>query len=433
MSLDIVAGKDGVVLLADTRPPTPEATVHALKVLRDTPTDPGGSRIAVLGEMPNLGAHADEAHLLVGRAAGTVAKPDSLILVGTDYARKIAAGAIREGFPTDKVHYFESADDAVKIVPYIVTGDDAVFIAGAGDPAMARIVAALGGTVNAQAVAPVAVAPQPTEMAAISETIPVPVPTPVPEAVSIPAPAPTPVSEPVIIPVAASVELPVPATPPSVPFSLETLPDFPPAPGHTPFIPPPPLATSAVAASPAPRIAEPLTGLFERERKNGFASFTDTDISIAVPISQKVMDELIAFSLASSPPIPAVSDLSVRFAGNDLITVQATVEKWGFRKSLVAEFRVERYIPFWQNPEIVLTLLTSGIIELVLNLVPLPNWVRVEGAKVRIHLGTLFTENNLPELNKLIREVNIAVRAGGANVTVRFCVGAARTPPPTIK
>lgn len=78
----------GFTLLADCYNAGPESTPAALKVLRDRPAR--GRRIAVLGDMLELGGHAPESHRAVGELAAQCA---DLILAYGPLSADIAAAA----------------------------------------------------------------------------------------------------------------------------------------------------------------------------------------------------------------------------------------------------------------------------------------------------------------------------------------------------
>lgn len=144
MRLEPVQSSNGITILSDAYNAAPDSMVGALRALKDTPLGlAGGKRIAVLGEMKELGTYTDEGHTLVGRAAARIAVPDMLILVG-EKPRRIAAGALVEGFERDKIHSFETTEEAARVVPLIVQPGDVVLVKGSRAMKMEQIVAALG-------------------------------------------------------------------------------------------------------------------------------------------------------------------------------------------------------------------------------------------------------------------------------------------------
>lgn len=77
-------------------------------------------RLAVLGDMLELGDHSAEAHRQIGRIVARDFPPDLLICVGAQ-ARTIADAAVSDGFPADRVEHFRSAAD--KIAKLMLPGD----------------------------------------------------------------------------------------------------------------------------------------------------------------------------------------------------------------------------------------------------------------------------------------------------------------------
>lgn len=89
----------GVIVIADCYNASPESMRAALSVLKNGT----GKRIAVLGDMLELGEHSQYLHRLVGEAAASSA--DTLICVGVD-AVHIAARAAECGFHEESIHIF---------------------------------------------------------------------------------------------------------------------------------------------------------------------------------------------------------------------------------------------------------------------------------------------------------------------------------------
>jgi UDP-N-acetylmuramoyl-tripeptide--D-alanyl-D-alanine ligase len=142
MRMETLQSEKGFTILSDAYNAAPDSMVGALETLKSTPVGPNGKRIAVLGEMRELGKYAEEAHKLVGRAAALY-PPDTLILVG-ELTKKMAVGALADGFPLDHLHQLDTTDEAVSLVPFIVQPGDAVLVKGSRALALERVVAALG-------------------------------------------------------------------------------------------------------------------------------------------------------------------------------------------------------------------------------------------------------------------------------------------------
>jgi UDP-N-acetylmuramoyl-tripeptide--D-alanyl-D-alanine ligase len=116
----------GVRLIDDSYNASPAAVQAMLDALRSTPT--AGRRIAVLGEMLELGDSAHALHVEAGRAAA--AGVDALIVVGGPAADGLAQGAIAAGLPQALVHRFADSTSAREAVAAMVKSGDLVLVKG---------------------------------------------------------------------------------------------------------------------------------------------------------------------------------------------------------------------------------------------------------------------------------------------------------------
>ena len=101
----------------------------------------GGRKIAVLGDMLELGEHALPAHLEIGRAVKE-AKIDLLVVVG-QLAKLIARGAIDAGMPVGSVEEFDDSWLAAKEITGKLREQDVVLVKGSRAIKMERIVEGL--------------------------------------------------------------------------------------------------------------------------------------------------------------------------------------------------------------------------------------------------------------------------------------------------
>jgi UDP-N-acetylmuramoyl-tripeptide--D-alanyl-D-alanine ligase len=117
----------GVTVIDDSYNANPTAMRGAIDVLRSSKTS--GSRVAVLGEMLELGDHGEPFHRQVGEAAAK-AGVDRLIAVGGSNAAAIAQAAVMAGMPTDRVQYFQASDEAANAFSSYVHDGDIVLVKG---------------------------------------------------------------------------------------------------------------------------------------------------------------------------------------------------------------------------------------------------------------------------------------------------------------
>ncbi len=123
---DVARLARGVIVVDDSYNANPTATRRALDVLRSTQTR--GRRVAVLGEMLELGDHATTLHEEVGRAAANGI--DALLAVGGPPAHALADAAVSAGMPRTSVHYFTNSDEAATVIRDYVHDGDLVLVKG---------------------------------------------------------------------------------------------------------------------------------------------------------------------------------------------------------------------------------------------------------------------------------------------------------------
>ena len=124
---EIVRLAGGLTIIDDSYNANPTATRNALEVLAAERT--ALRRIAVLGEMLELGDRSIELHEAVGRATAG-ARLDVLLTVGGQGAAALARAAVAAGLPAGNVQYFASSDDAAAAAATAVRPGDIVLVKG---------------------------------------------------------------------------------------------------------------------------------------------------------------------------------------------------------------------------------------------------------------------------------------------------------------
>jgi UDP-N-acetylmuramoyl-tripeptide--D-alanyl-D-alanine ligase len=124
-----------MLVINDSYNANPDAMRGALDVL-DTYAAGGKRRIAVLGDMLEMGQYAPEAHLKIGRYAQN--KADLLIAVGAD-SKKIVEGFNRP----EAVYHFAQVEDAVEKFLALLNKDDVILIKASRGIHLERLVLAL--------------------------------------------------------------------------------------------------------------------------------------------------------------------------------------------------------------------------------------------------------------------------------------------------
>ncbi|MDX2436136.1 MAG: UDP-N-acetylmuramoyl-tripeptide--D-alanyl-D-alanine ligase [Acidobacteriota bacterium] len=129
----------GYSMVDDSYNASPLAMRRLLELLSRAP----GRRVAVLGEMYELGEMAAEAHAQVGREAA--ASCDVLIAVGSGDASILAEAALGDGLSADAVHLTEDATGATDLLRRLLQEGDVVLVKGSRGVGLDRTVAALVG------------------------------------------------------------------------------------------------------------------------------------------------------------------------------------------------------------------------------------------------------------------------------------------------
>ncbi|MEO7156349.1 MAG: cyanophycin synthetase, partial [Vicinamibacterales bacterium] len=116
----------GVTVIDDSYNSSPSALQRSLEVIARAW---GARRIAVLGEMLELGELSESLHRECGRAAAS-SRLNKLITIGGGPARAMGDAAIAAGLPRAAVTHFDNSTDAAPAIASQVTAGDVVLVKG---------------------------------------------------------------------------------------------------------------------------------------------------------------------------------------------------------------------------------------------------------------------------------------------------------------
>ena len=136
LRLFVVPGISGSTLLDDTYNSSPESAIAALNLLADLE----GRKIAVLGDMMELGVYEVQGHRRVGRRAMDVA---SILITVGERGRLIGHEALAYGMPPERVIQLADNAAAIECLQDLVREGDVVLIKGSRSLEMEEIVADL--------------------------------------------------------------------------------------------------------------------------------------------------------------------------------------------------------------------------------------------------------------------------------------------------
>jgi len=117
----------GVTIVDDSYNSNPRALTGALAVL--AAVTGSARRVAVLGEMLELGTQATALHEACGRAAAASGL-GALVDIGGEPARALGRAAVEAGLPAEAVHHAADSGEAAELAARIVRPGDVVLVKG---------------------------------------------------------------------------------------------------------------------------------------------------------------------------------------------------------------------------------------------------------------------------------------------------------------
>ena len=139
--MNLIRGIKNSAVIDDTYNASPLSTHAALDALRDfskarESLGTRGRRIAVLGNMRELGKYEVEAHRAIGNLAAE--RCDVLITVGA--TGKLIADSAANQMPKENIMSFDTSDDAKLKVQELIQEGDVVLVKGSRSVRMEKIV-----------------------------------------------------------------------------------------------------------------------------------------------------------------------------------------------------------------------------------------------------------------------------------------------------
>ncbi|MCX6810644.1 MAG: UDP-N-acetylmuramoyl-tripeptide--D-alanyl-D-alanine ligase [Candidatus Berkelbacteria bacterium] len=123
--MKIIKIQNQITLIDDSYNSNPKSAEEALLAL--SAIKHSGRKIAILGNMNELGSYSEEAHIRVGKAAG---KSVDLFIATGDNADYLASGAKESGMDQDKIIKFGSTEELIKKIDSVIKPEDLILIKG---------------------------------------------------------------------------------------------------------------------------------------------------------------------------------------------------------------------------------------------------------------------------------------------------------------
>ncbi len=116
--------KNGATLIDDSYNASPDSMKELIETVSGIPAK---RKIAILGDMLELGDYSEESHKEVGRLSANVF--NVLICIG-EKSVIVASSAKRTGFSSDALYVFENADKAIGMIKSIIEKGDLIAVKG---------------------------------------------------------------------------------------------------------------------------------------------------------------------------------------------------------------------------------------------------------------------------------------------------------------
>ncbi len=137
--MQVITLNNGVKIIDDTYNANPSSMEHSLEALSQVKGE--GKRLAVLGDMLDLGDETVKAHRDIGKLVSAL-EVDQLFLVG-EYGAEFAKGAFQGGMDLNRVKVTEKKEDVVSELMDVIGEKDCILVKGSRGMKMEAVVESL--------------------------------------------------------------------------------------------------------------------------------------------------------------------------------------------------------------------------------------------------------------------------------------------------
>ena len=166
-----------------------------------------------------------------------------------------------------------------------------------------------------------------------------------------------------------------------------------------------------------------LSSILRSLQSSGFRDLAGTRVTATIPVSERLINELVAASL---PPHVPVREAQVRPEPGERFAVRL-MPKAAFLPAVTIKLTIERQPDFPAAPELVLRMTSlGGLFGIAAAAFPiaqmLPPGVRLDGEHIHVDLRALAAQRGAADLIQYIRELRITTEAGRAILHVESAV-----------
>ena len=163
--------------------------------------------------------------------------------------------------------------------------------------------------------------------------------------------------------------------------------------------------------------------LFRRQQAAGFQDLRDADLTLTLPISEALLNELLAEAMPQTAPL---REVRVTPQAGDRFLVRARLGSSSLLLPVKLTLAIDRQPDFPDSPVLVLRLEATGLLSLAgpalrfLN--ALPPGIRVEQDRLLVDLRALLEARGLSSYLDFVRELRVNAVDGRAVVSMRAAV-----------
>ena len=158
--------------------------------------------------------------------------------------------------------------------------------------------------------------------------------------------------------------------------------------------------------------------LFRRQQASGFEDLHGAEASVTLPVSERLLNEIIAESVPRS-----VRELHVKPQAGDRFAVRARIGSSPLLPAINLTLSIDRQPELPASPVLILRLETSGLLSLagpaLRFLDALPPGIRVEHDRVYVDLAKLLAARHLESYLAYVKELRVNAVDGAVLISVR--------------
>jgi hypothetical protein len=163
-----------------------------------------------------------------------------------------------------------------------------------------------------------------------------------------------------------------------------------------------------------------LLAILEQLRASRFAEIQGTRASLSIPVSERLLNELIATMV---PPTAPVRDLYVRPQAANRLSVKARASRLEFLPPVTISLQIEQQPQLPDTPLVVRILSLPGLLSMASSLLSpssLPPGIRLDRDRVLVDVRQLLEVKGFAEVVPLIESLQVTSEEGRLRVDVQM-------------